>query len=97
MIKFKIPPFYHLRGNENQNPLDKLYSLVEPKPSGVSNVYVSKEDAKKLKDLMYAWARKWSPKYSEKKLRETVEMTWLGYGPNETKEDVPEGFLLIQE
>jgi hypothetical protein len=97
MLKFKIPPFYHLRGNEHQSPLDRLYALVEPKPKSVSNVYISKRDAKQLRELLQQWIWNKSPRYTRNKVAEVTANTWFGYGPNETRDDVPEGFLLIVE
>jgi hypothetical protein len=96
MIKFKIPPYYSLRGNEKQSPLDVLYSLVEPKPSSVSAVFISRTDAKLLRDAVVKWVLTHKSKYP-KKAKDIADAIWLNYGPNETREEVPEGFLLIQE
>jgi hypothetical protein len=96
MLKVKIPPFHELRGDEKQSPLDKLYSSIEPKPASVTNVYIGKSDAKVLRDLLTKWAFKQKTGYTKKKIQEMADNTWCHYGPNESKEDVPEGYILIE-
>lgn len=61
-------------------------------------VFVSKEDAKKLRAIVTSSYKKEFPGLSKQKLAYAVGMEWLSIGPNESlAEAIAPGYILVDE
>jgi len=92
----KVIKLTNKQRNMEVTDLLKSVGLVDGSQAYPSQLYVSKNDAKRLYKKIEAMGRKQG--YTKKGLKNAVGMHWLNYGPNTSLElAIKDGYAIIED
>ena len=103
--KIKLPTLSKLKGNKSSSPYTVLQQFVINHFGGidqcpvknVSDICVHPIDGKVLNKLVYDWAKKKMPGYTEHYLQGAVAMHNLEAGPNDSDEQLTPGYVYLRK